>query len=175
MSDWKDQLRSVYTVLRDKQKAAKPDSSTKFDQEVNYKGRVGYNDVGLPISPKTITQKNKNRSTYAARAKAKYWAAGSQLRNINDRRKADAQIKHLGKEFKNVPEVPEAIDFKPATMEPVSRSYFLASHAPRKRVYNYYDPITVDDSVEVIPNRSEPKLIFKNKIEEEIYRLSKKK
>ena len=36
--------------------------NAKFDQEVNYKGRAGYNDVGLPISPKTITQKNKNRA-----------------------------------------------------------------------------------------------------------------
>jgi hypothetical protein len=175
MSDWKDQLKSLYTVLRDKQKAAKPDTSTKFDKEINFRGRAGYNDVGLPISPKTIAQKNKNKSIYAARAKAKYWAAGSQLRNINDRRKADAQLKHTGKEFRHDPKIPEPLEFKPAAMEPVTRSYVSSIPTPRKRIYNYYDPITVDDSVEVIPNRTEPKLIFKNKIEEEIYRLSKKK
>ena len=175
MSDWKEQLAAAYKVIRDKQKAAKPDTSTKFDKEINFKGRAGYNDVGLPISPKTIAQKSKNRSMYSARAKAKYYAAGSQLRNINERRKADAYLKHTGKEFKPVAMVPETIEFKPAAMEPVTRSNYSAAPAPRKKVYNYYDPITVDDSVEVIPNRTETKLIFKNKIEEEIYRLSKKK
>jgi hypothetical protein len=172
--DWQKQLKSVYETMRDKQKAAKPDSSTKFDQEVNYKGRAGYNDVGLPISPKTIKQKNKNRSMYSARAKAKYWSAGSQLRNINDKRKSDAQIRHLGKEFKNVPEVPDSIEFKPAAMEPVTKSFYSATPAPRNKVYNYYDPITVDDRIEVIPNPPDREIKFRNKIEEEIYRLKNK-
>ena len=84
MSDWKDQLKKAYNVIRDKKKALKPDTSTKFDSEVNFKGRAGYNDTGIPLSPKTIKQKSKNKSTYAARAKAKYWAAGSQLKNIKN-------------------------------------------------------------------------------------------
>ena len=84
MNDWKSQLKEAYQVIRDKKKALKPDTSTKFDSEINFKGRAGYNDNGIPLSPKTIRQKNKNKSMYAARAKAKYWAAGSQLKNIND-------------------------------------------------------------------------------------------
>ena len=31
MSDWKDQLKKAYNVIRDKKKALKPDTSTKFD------------------------------------------------------------------------------------------------------------------------------------------------
>ena len=46
---------------------------------------------------------------------------------------------------------------------------------PGNRNYNYYDPITFDDSVEVIPNRQDLEPVFKNKIEEEIYRLKNKK
>ena len=84
MTDWKEQLKEAYQVIRDKKKSLKPETSTKFDNEVNFKGRSGYNDTGIPLSPKTIKQKNKNKSIYAARAKAKYWSAGSQLKNIND-------------------------------------------------------------------------------------------
>ena len=94
MNDWKDQLKEAYQVIRDKKKAEKPDTSTKFDSEINFKGRAGFNDTGIPLSPKTIKQKNKNKSMYAARARAKYWAAGSQLKNINDQRVAAAKAKY---------------------------------------------------------------------------------
>lgn len=173
MNDWKQQLKSVYEALRDKQKAAKPDASTKFDREVNYKGRAGYNDVGLPLSPKTIKQKNKNKSMYAARARAKYWSAGSQLKNINDRRAAEAAAKYSFKFHGQ--EVPEALEFKagPLNLEP--RRNYSSSYMPGNRNYNYYDPITFDDSVEVIPNTQDLEPVFKNKIEEEIYRLKNKK
>ena len=64
MTDWKEQLKEAYQVIRDKKKSLKPDTSTKFDNEVNFKGRSGYNDTGIPLSPKTIKQKNKNKSMY---------------------------------------------------------------------------------------------------------------
>ena len=57
MTSWKDQLQEAYKVMRDKQKAQKPDTRSKFDSEKNYKGRAGFNDVGLPITAKTIKQK----------------------------------------------------------------------------------------------------------------------
>jgi len=173
MNDWKQQLKSVYEDLRDKQKAAKPDASTKFDREVNYKGREGYNDVGLPLSPKTIKQKNKNKSMYAARARAKYWSAGSQLKNINDRRAAEAAAKYSFKFHGQ--QVPEALEFKAAPLNLEPRRNYSSSYMPGNRNYNYYDPITFDDSVEVIPNAQDVEPVFKNKIEEEIYRLKNKK
>ena len=173
MNDWKQQLKSIYEALRDKQKAAKPDTSTKFDREVNYKGRAGYNDVGIPLSSKTIKQKNKNKSMYAARAKAKYWSAGSQLKNINDKRAADAAAKY-GFKFHGQ-EVPEALEFKAAPLNLEPRRNYSRSYISVNRNYNYYDPITFDNSVEVIPNAQDVEPVFKNKIEEEIYRLKNKK
>jgi len=166
MTDWKEQLKEAYQVIRDKKKAEKPDTSTKFDSEINFKGRSGYNDTGIPLSPKTIKQKNKNKSMYAARAKAKYWSAGSQLKNINDRRAAEAAAKYSFKFHGQ--EAPEALNLEP-------RRNYSSSYMPGNRNYNYYDPITFDDSVEVIPNTQNLEPVFKNKIEEEIYRLKNKK
>ena len=37
MDDWREQLKNVYEVLRDRKKATKPSSTTKFDKEVNLK------------------------------------------------------------------------------------------------------------------------------------------
>jgi hypothetical protein len=173
MTDWKEQLKEAYQVIRDKKKAEKPDTSTKFDSEINFKGRSGYNDTGIPLSPKTIKQKNKNKSMYAARARAKYWSAGSQLKNINDRRAAEAAAKYSFKFHGQ--QVPEALEFKAAPLNLEPRRNYSSSYMPGNRNYNYYDPITFDDSVEVIPNTQNLEPVFKNKIEEEIYRLKNKK
>jgi len=178
MNDWREQLKNVYELLRDRKKATKPSSTTKFDQEVNFKGRAGYNDTGIPLSPKTIKQKNKNKSMYAARARAKYWSAGSQLKNINDRRAADAALKYGVKAPEAMmPDLMVPDEFKPAPVTRFNTNYsrFTAPGITNK-VYNYYDPIKTDDgSIEVVPNRiiTEPK--FRNKVEEEIWRLKNKK
>ncbi len=173
MSDWKDQLKEAYNVIRNKKKALKPDTSTKFDSEVNFKGRAGYNDTGIPLSPKTIKQKSKNKSMYAARAKAKYWAAGSQLKNINDQRAANARTKY------KIPNTHKPVDrasgacFKAAPLARVNYPKF-PDPIQRKKVYNYYDPIYQDDTVEVVPTSSPKVVRFKNKIEEAIFRLKNK-
>jgi hypothetical protein len=178
MDDWREQLKNVYEVLRDRKKATKPSSTTKFDQEVNFKGRAGYNDTGIPLSPKTIKKKNKNKSMYAARARAKYWSAGSQLKNINDRRAADAALKYGVKAPEAMmpdPMVPD--EFKPAPVTRFNTNYSRYNDSGiTHKVYNYYDPVKADDgSIEVVPNRiiTEPK--FRNKVEEEIWRLKNKK
>ena len=173
MTDWKEQLKEAYQVIRDKKKSLKPETSTKFDNEVNFKGRSGYNDTGIPLSPKTIKQKNKNKSMYAARAKAKYWSAGSQLKNINDRRVAEAAAKHGVK--LSGQHVSGPLEFKAPSVDPAPRASYPRGYSSRFRNYNYYDPITFDDSVEVIPNTQDLEPVFKNKIEEEIYRLKNKK
>tara|TARA_R100001463_G_scaffold32359_1_gene72611 strand:+ start:5939 stop:6436 length:498 start_codon:yes stop_codon:yes gene_type:complete len=132
MTSWKDQLQEAYKVMRDKQKALKPDTSSKFDSEKNYKGRAGFNDVGLPITAKTIKQKSKNRSMYAARAHAKYWAAGSQLRNINEKRKADAIAKYGNKSVEHEPYKPS-----PAPVAPRRSSFDMGGiyHAGSNKGY----------------------------------------
>lgn len=170
--DWKEQLKQAYDVMRDKQKAAKPKIKSAFDDEINYKGRAGFNDAGIPLSPTTIKKKSKNRSMYSARARAKYYAAGSQLRNINERRKADAAVKYGVKE--------QSSDFKiPDAVSPVPRVRFTFADTLPSPTRQYYDPIKFDDSIEVVPSTGnkysideEPK--FRNKIEEQIYRLKKK-
>jgi hypothetical protein len=49
----------------------------------------------LPLTPKTIKQKSiRINLRMQLEPRAKYWAAGSQLRNINDRRAADARAKY---------------------------------------------------------------------------------
>lgn len=93
-------------------------------------------------------------------------------------RAADAALKYGVK-------VPEAMmpdpmvpdEFKPAPVTKLNTNYsrFTAPGITQK-VYNYYDPIKADDgSIEVVPNRiiTEPK--FRNKVEEEIWRLKNKK
>ena len=173
MNDWKDQLKEAYQVIRDKKKAEKPDTSTKFDSEINFKGRAGFNDTGIPLSPKTIKQKNKNKSMYAARARAKYWAAGSQLKNINDQRAAAAKAKYQQSADQGS-KIQDPLDDYRVPYTPIPEPRY-AQPATRNKVYNYYDPITFDDSVEVIPNAQDVEPVFKNKIEEEIYRLKNKK
>ena len=173
MNDWKKQLQEAYAVIRDKKRALKPDTSSKFDSQKNYKGRLGINDIGLPITPKTIRQKNKNKSMYAARASAKYWSAGSQLRNINDRRAADARAKYnVSTNNKSVEQQPGA-SFKATPIARVNYPKF-PNPIPRKKVYNYYDPIYQDDTIEVVPTSSPKVVRFKNKIEEAIFRLKNK-
>ena len=96
--DWKQQLQQVYKSIQHKAKHERP--KDKFDYESNYKGRKGFNDVGIPLTARAAKQKQKNRSMYAARAAAKYWSPGSQLRNINDQRKASAEERWGNKEDK---------------------------------------------------------------------------
>jgi len=174
MCDWKDQLKEAYNVIRDKKKALKPDTSTKFDSEVNFKGRAGYNDTGIPLSPKTIKQKSKNKSMYAARAKAKYWAAGSQLKNINDQRAANARTKYKIPNTHKPVDRASGIIFKASPITRVNYPRFN-DNQPRQKTYNYYDPIYHNDIIEVIPSSSLREIKFKNKVEEEIYRLKNKK
>tara|TARA_R100000908_G_scaffold39416_1_gene18269 strand:- start:35 stop:556 length:522 start_codon:yes stop_codon:yes gene_type:complete len=172
MSDWKIQLKEAYQVIRDKKKSQKPDTSTKFDSEINFKGRAGYNDTGIPLSPKTIKQKNKNKSMYAARARAKYWAAGSQLKNINDQRAAAAKAKYQQSADQGSKIQDPLDDYRvPYTPTPEPR---YSQPATRNKVYNYYDPITFDDTVLVTPNKITREVKFKNKIEEAIWRLKNK-
>ena len=47
--DWIEQLQQVYKTMQHKAKHERP--KDKFDLEANYKGRKGYNDTGVPITP----------------------------------------------------------------------------------------------------------------------------
>ena len=51
MADWKDQLKQVYKNLQQDQKNKKGIQS-KFSKVVGYKGKLGFNDTGFPLTPK---------------------------------------------------------------------------------------------------------------------------
>ena len=159
--DWKQQLQQVYKTMQHKAKHERP--KDKFDLEANYKGRKGYNDTGVPITARAAKQKQKNRSMYAARAAAKYWAPGSQLRNINDQRKAAAEERWGKKE-------------QPATVhEPMTNNirprYNANRYVPLPRARRtYYEITPADDSIEVTPSPHYEPIKFKNKVDEAIYR-----
>ena len=81
----------------------------------------------------------------------------------NEKQKAEV-IKKVAEETR-----PTRINYRPLD------DLKFNSPVPR-RSYNYYDPIQVDDTIEVMPardNNIEPR--FKNKIDEAIYRLRTKK
>jgi len=69
---------------------------------------------------------------YAARAHAKYWAAGSQLRNINEKRKADAIAKYGNKSVEHEPYKPS-----PAPVAPRRSSFDMGGiyHAGSNKGY----------------------------------------
>ena len=89
MNDWKAQLREAAAVLREHQKNKKSPKS-KFDELQNFKGRKGFNDTGIALTPKTIKQQRKNKASYRS---SNY--EFSKLRLINDQRAADAKARRL--------------------------------------------------------------------------------
>tara|TARA_Y100001951_G_scaffold96841_1_gene95968 strand:- start:626 stop:1216 length:591 start_codon:yes stop_codon:yes gene_type:complete len=88
MNDWKKQLREVAAVIRKQQKNKKSPKS-KFDELQNFRGRKGFSDVGIALTEKTIKQQRKNKAAY----KGRY--TGSRLNFINDARAEAARQKRL--------------------------------------------------------------------------------
>lgn len=189
--DWQEQLAEVYKVVSDRQKNIKREPS-KFDDVVGRKGMKGFSDSGIPLTDKAAKQQQRNKAAYNSRRGQYHF---SKLRVINDARAEAARKyrmtspehaelvkkitdkvyeeneKQKGEIIKKVAEetTPKRINYRPLD------DFKFNSPVPQ-RSYNYYDPIKVDDTVEVIPARdnvSEPR--FKNKIDEAIYRLRNKK
>ena len=90
MADWKDQLKEVYKNLQQDQKNKKGFQS-KFDKVVGYKNKLGFNDTGIPLTPRAAKQLQKNKASYRSRYE------GTTLQQINEERAAAAKErwKHL--------------------------------------------------------------------------------
>ena len=88
--DWKDQLKHVYKNLQQDQKNKKGLQS-KFDKVVGYKNKLGFNDTGIPLTPRAAKQLQKNKASYRSRYE------GTTLQQINEERAAAAKErwKHL--------------------------------------------------------------------------------
>ena len=190
MKDWKENLKTIAEELRLQQKNKKK-ARSKFDDQENFRGRKGFNDTGIAITEKTIKQQRKNKSNYN---KTRY--EGSRLQLINDARAAAAQQRRLDNPQlkKRVDAINEVADERVAEKER-RQNYQIKLDNMRSRDpggsinvgtrnYIYYDGTPADDgSVEInhsdweAATRSvinqEP--VFRNKIEENIWRLKNKK
>ena len=177
MKDWKDHLAELYKGYSTQQKNKKGETH-KGDTIENFRGKKGFNDVGIPLSPKAAKKLQRNRSSYS------YPAA---LRRRNERAKKDAE-ERWG--VKPVPAASSSINERHGNRSsrwiPPTRSYDDAPPAKtKKNHYEYYSGYYEDDAPErvtyVAPYEpKEPaykakvieadgKLKFKNKLEEEIY------
>ena len=93
MAGWKDQLKDLYKNLQQDQKNKKGVQS-KFDKVIGYKNKFGFNDTGIPLTPRAAKKLRKNKAAYKGR-RTNY--EGSTLQQINEERAADARSrwKHL--------------------------------------------------------------------------------
>ncbi len=98
MADWKTDLKILADKLRTEQKNKKGFQS-KFQNVVGYKGKLGFNDTGVPLTAKAAKSLEKNRAAYTGRRSRRTNYEGSTLQQINEERAAAAKErwKHLGK------------------------------------------------------------------------------
>lgn len=172
MNDWKAQLAEIYKSYSTQQKNKKGEDN-KFDKEKNFKGKSGFNDTGIPLTPKAANKQRRGRSSY------RY---PNHLKRINERRQKEARDRW------NIKDVPAAPSPQRAeqTLFPshVSRSpVSWTTPIPREKEYIYYD---VNGYNEPKPEqvtyvfdkpKTEPAYKakvtadgkFKNKLEESIY------
>ncbi len=180
MDEWKDQLKDLYKSYSTNQKNIKGTTS-KFDtpSHANFRGKIGVNDTGIPLTPKAAKRKQSNRAGY------RY---PQHLQNINERRRKDAMAKHG---ITNIEDPYNKMFKDPA--QPAARSNRSISWRPPmedtptvKRKNIYYDEWSAPSEPEqieyILPPepRKQPaykakmvkrdsKLQFKNKLEEAIY------
>ena len=98
MADWKTDLKILADKLRTEQKNKKGFQS-KFQNVVGWKGKLGFNDTGVPLTAKAAKSLEKNRAAYTGRRSRRTNYEGSTLQQINEERAAAAKErwKHLGK------------------------------------------------------------------------------
>jgi len=96
MADWKTDLRTLADKLRTEQKNKKGFQS-KFQHVVGYKGKLGFNDTGVPLTAKAAKSLERNRAAYTGRRSRRTNYEGSTLQQINEERAAAARErwKHL--------------------------------------------------------------------------------
>ena len=179
MKDWKDHLAELYKGYSTQQKNKKGETH-KGDTIENFRGKKGFNDVGIPLSPKAAKKQQRNRSNY------RY---PMHLQRINDRRKKEAEDRWGIK--KDVPAASSSSNERHGNRSgrwiSPTRSYDDAPPAKtrKKNHYEYYSGNYEDDAPERVTyiapyEPKEPaykakvieadgKLKFKNKLEEAIY------
>ena len=182
MNDWKAKLAELYKGYSTQQKNKKG-VTHKGDTIENFRGKKGFNDVGIPLSPKAAKKQQRNRSNY------RY---PMHLQRINEQRKKGAMNRHGIIDTTDPYNLnrKKAETFKERHSNTSSRwlspERVTYDDAPRKKEYIYYDSPDTAEPPEKITYvydapKQEPtykakvtevngKLKFKNKLEEAIYR-----
>ena len=131
MNDWKAQLAEIYKGYSTQQKNKKG-VDNKFDKEQNFKGKSGFNDTGIPLTPKAATKQRRGRSSY------RY---PMHLQRINERRQKEA------KDRWNIKDVPAAPSSQPAEQtwipSPVRTNTSWSTPVKQQTVFydsNYSEP-----------------------------------
>tara|TARA_R100000908_G_C3741624_1_gene137999 strand:+ start:109 stop:660 length:552 start_codon:yes stop_codon:yes gene_type:complete len=174
MSNFNKELSELYKKVATDQKNKKG-ITHKFDrpEHANFRGKIGVNDTGIPLTPKAAIKKRNNRAGYHY---------PQHLKNINERRRKDAMARH------GIIDVDDPFKVKPT--QPAERKNFSSTwrpeieySKPRKKIfYGGYEPPEPEEVIYVAPPvarkapvykakmiRKNNTLEFRNKLEEAIY------
>ena len=188
MSDWKQQLEQAYQHISKIKKDTKPSDKTAKDNLENFRGKKGVNDSGIPLTERANKKLRKNRLNYK-----KYNYSGSRLQFINDARAEAARKHRMGspQHSERVNKILEladreiqkdhdqkeyqrrinrscdgSFDKNSSSFHYMGRGYSIGSEMPEKSV-----EVDLSGAKSVLDREPE----FRNKVEENIWRLKNKK
>ena len=148
MDEFKDQIKDLYKAFSDKQKNTKG-TPHKFDSIGNFRGKLGVNDTGIPLTPKAYKKKERNRSNYRYPI---------HLQNLNERRRKEAMARHgitdiedpFNKKLKERRASQHAADRNVWNTRMPRGNFNIDTPRPPPRKYNYYGSYNEPEPEQVI-------------------------
>tara|TARA_R100000773_G_scaffold40950_1_gene37216 strand:+ start:4303 stop:4842 length:540 start_codon:yes stop_codon:yes gene_type:complete len=148
MDEFKDQIKDLYKAFSDKQKNTKG-TPHKFDSIGNFRGKLGVNDTGIPLTPKAYKKKERNRSNYRYPI---------HLQNLNERRRKEAMARHgitdiedpFNKKSKERRASQHAADRNVWNTRMPRGNFNIDTPRPPPRKYNYYGSYNEPEPEQVI-------------------------
>ena len=148
MDEFKDQIKDLYKAFSDKQKNTKG-TPHKFDSIGNFRGKLGVNDTGIPLTPKAYKKKERNRSNYRYPI---------HLQNLNERRRKEAMARHgitdiedpFNKKSKEIRASQHAADRNVWNTRMPRGNFNIDTPRPPPRKYNYYGSYNEPEPEQVI-------------------------
>ena len=148
MDEFKDQIKDLYKAFSDKQKNTKG-TPHKFDSIGNFRGKLGVNDTGIPLTPKAYKKKERNRSNYRYPI---------HLQNLNERRRKEAMARHgitdiedpFNKKSKERRASQHAADRNVWNTRMPRGNFNIDTPRPPPRQYNYYGSYNEPEPEQVI-------------------------
>ena len=148
MDEFKDQIKDLYKAFSDKQKNTKG-TPHKFDSIGNFRGKLGVNDTGIPLTPKAYKKKERNRSNYRYPI---------HLQNLNERRRKEAMARHgitdiedpFNKKSKERRASQHAADRNVWNTRMPRGNFNIDTPRPPPRKYNYYGSYNEPELEQVI-------------------------